>query len=286
MGDLLDIFDFSVPLSQWLYRLLALCLGLSLTVLTLNNVWRPIRKLFSESILDGVLATITVAVSFAWMVTYIFVLVFETIALDAATLGVEPPVKLSYIVVPVVMSIAFPFFVANSWRLGVVVFGATAVGILDLFGNATIADAFLCVKNQFATPGAPEINPALEVWVRYYLEGNQLRRVASYVVIVQACMIIYLFYRFPIAEVTEGDDAVSRGAKSVLNAKTALRLAATLLYCMAIIGNESWIWSVRLDRERQLDAYGMSLFHGLEMDNVTSTREEVEFQDQVRELCL
>jgi hypothetical protein len=279
------MFSPTASTSEILYWLIGFCVPLIIGILAGAKLIPSILKVFDASLSRGVASAATATIAFFWMLAYLTAVVFETVGLDAATAGTEPPFKASYIVVPILLSIVFPLFVAHSWRLGVALFGAMIIGFLDLMGNSQIIDAFTCINSIYADMKVA-VPAGFGHWMEYYLEGKQLTRISVYMFIVSAATILYCLTgaeKFQLSD--DASPRLVRVSEAFIARRETIRALCAAAFCLAIIGNEFWIWNLRFDREQKLQADNLSVMYRIDLGKTSRTIEETKLLEDVRLRC-
>lgn len=280
----MDFFD--QPLSEVLKWLLGFCVTvIIIPILVGSRVIPKLVTIFDTSILRGVMSSLTCIVALAWMMSFLLVVIFETVGLEAAIRGTEPPFKAVYLLVPVLISVLFPLFVANAWRLGVALFGALAVGLNDLFGNSQIIDGMYCVAEGYRTQQI-QIPAGFQPWIDYYLKNNQLTRVSTYMIIVAIGIVFYLLTAAREFDLPpNASPRLRRSAALILRNKEYIRVVCHLLFVFAIINNAWWIWPDRISREVQLRDQGLSVIYGLDRLKNSVTQDDTSLLQSIRAAC-
>lgn len=246
---------------EWLRDAWQLGIGAFFGYLIIDQFWRIVFKHFAVSPLKGIVTSLMIGSCLIWALSFINVTYIERWALGVAFADYDkPPISFLHISLAIIFGVLFAVLVSNGWRLAVVIPLALGLAVADILGNSALIAGVEQMARRAEAAGTPFQAPQW-AWHAYYTEKPHLLRISAYAATLTAAMIFFLislvfFYKDnPKAARAAGPERVEGAAY------LSFRYLASLIFCVALIGNLVVIWSWRLERECALSRHQMSFIY-------------------------
>lgn len=234
-----------------------LALGIALGVLLRPRLGEIFRKDFAL----GVWSLAMVLVSVFWMISYGAATFWELNTLSRTFDEIKKPeLDISHIVLPLLLSFGFAFLVTHSWKVYIALPVAILLGFVDLGGMSVILNGITEIIINYAKSGK-YFSESARIFQEYFLDRPHLLRIVSYMIVLSiGVFFAVLSVGKGLCRIAEPKDKRERVQQEIAQ-KLELHhflfdRLARISFMVAIIGNETVIWSWRLARTAQLKAAG------------------------------